>query len=169
MNSNVILIVAGEPNSIFLEILFKSLNKIKHKKYIVLIGCKKNIIKQAKHFSIDIKLNILKENKIINLEKKNNIINLIDVEYKNDKIFQKISSNSFKYIENCFNTAFKILKKNKNYNLINGPISKRYFLKNKYLGVTEYLAEKFNKKNKIAMLIYHRKLSVFLERLICQL
>ena len=70
MNSNVILIVAGEPNSIFLEILFKSLNKIKHKKYIVLIGCKKNIIKQAKHFSIDIKLNILKENKIINLEKK---------------------------------------------------------------------------------------------------
>ena len=42
MNSNVILIVAGEPNSIFLEILFKSLNKIKHKKYIVLIGCKKH-------------------------------------------------------------------------------------------------------------------------------
>ena len=44
MNSNVILIVAGEPNSIFLEILFKSLNKIKHKKYIVLIGCKKILL-----------------------------------------------------------------------------------------------------------------------------
>ena len=160
MDSNVVLIVAGEPNSIFLEIFFKSLNKIKHKKYIVLIGCKKNIIKQAKHFNRDIKLNILNGFKIENLKKKNNTINLIDVEYKNNKIFQKISSDSFEYIENCFNAAFKILKKNKNFNLINGPVSKKFFLKNRYLGITEYLAEKFNKRNKITMLIYHKTLSV---------
>ena len=40
MVKNVILIVAGEPNSIF-EILFKSLKNINQRKAIILIGCKR--------------------------------------------------------------------------------------------------------------------------------
>ena len=44
--------------------------------------------------------------------------------------------------------------------IINGPISKRHFLKNKFPGVTEYLANKINKNNKEVMLIYNKKLSV---------
>ena len=43
--------------------------------------------------------------------------------------------------------------------LINGPISKKYFLKKKYLGITEYIADKFRVK-KFAMLIYNKHLSV---------
>ena len=42
---------------------------------------------------------------------------------------------------------------------VNGPISKKTFLKNKYNGITEYLADKTNSK-KIAMVIYNKKLSV---------
>ena len=43
--------------------------------------------------------------------------------------------------------------------LITGPISKKYFLKKKHLGITEYISKKFNiKKN--AMLIYNKSLSV---------
>ena len=42
---------------------------------------------------------------------------------------------------------------------INGPISKKFFLKKKYPGVTEYIAEKNNIK-KFAMLIYNNELSV---------
>ena len=47
-----------------------------------------------------------------------------------------------KYIENSFEIAIKLLKKNKNLSLINGPINKKKFLKNKYFGITEYLGSK---------------------------
>jgi len=43
--------------------------------------------------------------------------------------------------------------------LINGPISKKTFLKGKYNGITEYLAKKTGAKNPV-MLIYNNKLSV---------
>ena len=43
--------------------------------------------------------------------------------------------------------------------VVTGPISKKYFLNKKYLGITEYLAEK-TKCNNFAMLIYNKKLSV---------
>ena len=44
--------------------------------------------------------------------------------------------------------------------LINGPISKKNFLKDRYLGITEYLADKTKRKKKVAMLIYNKNLSV---------
>ena len=44
--------------------------------------------------------------------------------------------------------------------MINGPISKKHFLKGKNLGITEYLAEKTKKNNNVIMLIYNKKLSV---------
>ena len=43
--------------------------------------------------------------------------------------------------------------------LINGPVDKKTFLNNKYLGVTEYLAKKTGSKNPV-MLIYNKKISV---------
>jgi 4-hydroxythreonine-4-phosphate dehydrogenase len=43
--------------------------------------------------------------------------------------------------------------------LINGPISKKTFLKKKFNGITEYLADKTNTKN-FAMIIYNKNLSV---------
>ena len=50
-------------------------------------------------------------------------------------------------------------KKNKDAILFNGPVNKKTFLKKKYLGVTEYLAENTNSKNPV-MLIYNDKISV---------
>jgi 4-hydroxythreonine-4-phosphate dehydrogenase len=43
--------------------------------------------------------------------------------------------------------------------LINGPVSKKTFLKKKFNGITEYLANKTNTK-KFAMIIYNKSLSV---------
>ncbi|MDB4065981.1 4-hydroxythreonine-4-phosphate dehydrogenase PdxA, partial [Candidatus Pelagibacter sp.] len=40
-----------------------------------------------------------------------------------------------------------------------GPVSKKHFLKNKYIGITEYLAFKTNSKN-VTMIIYNKSLSV---------
>ena len=54
----------------------------------------------------------------------------------------------------------KILKKKKAHSLINGPISKKYFLEKKYLGITEYLQKKSKTKNNPTMLIYNNKFSV---------
>ncbi|WP_435089266.1 4-hydroxythreonine-4-phosphate dehydrogenase PdxA [Candidatus Pelagibacter bacterium nBUS_29] len=63
------------------------------------------------------------------------------------------------YITTCFDIAIKLLKNNVSDKLINGPISKKTFLKKKYNGITEYLADKTN-TNKFAMIIYNKNLSV---------
>ena len=52
-----------------------------------------------------------------------------------------------------------LLKSKKFSGLINGPISKKHFLKGKYLGITEFLAKKTNSKN-FVMLIFNKKLAV---------
>ncbi len=154
-----ILIVNGEPNSIFLEILFKSIRSIKIKSPIILISSEKILTKQMK------KLNFKKKIKLINKEDfylqklDNNSINLINVDYNQKKAFEKISKKSNKFINKSFQIAFEIIKKRKISKLINGPISKKNFLGKKYLGVTEYISHKFSNKN-TCMLIYNKKLSV---------
>ena len=89
----------------------------------------------------------------------NKLINLIDVNYDQKKAFEKISKKSRKFIEKSFQIAFEIIKKKKIYKFINGPISKKYFLSKKYLGITEFISEKFSTKQN-CMLIYNRNLSV---------
>ena len=90
----------------------------------------------------------------------NKKINLINVEYKFKSCFEKISSKSNEYIKNSFELALKIIKRNKLSKFINGPISKKSFLKGKALGITEYLAKKTKNNNKVVMLIFNNKLSV---------
>jgi 4-hydroxy-L-threonine phosphate dehydrogenase PdxA len=51
------------------------------------------------------------------------------------------------------------MRRNNFSKFINGPVSKKSFLKGKTLGITEYLANK-TKKNKVAMLIFNKNLSV---------
>ena len=55
--------------------------------------------------------------------------------------------------------ALNLIKNNKNTVLINGPVSKKHFLKKKYLGVTEYISKKINSKKQV-MLIYNDKFAV---------
>ncbi len=158
MNYKPIIIVAGEPNSIFFELFFK-IKKKEIKSPIILIGSKKLLIKQGKILKKKITFNTTNLLKVI--RKKNNLkkINLIDVDFKQKKAFSKITSHSNKYISTCFDIAIKLLKNNISNKLINGPISKKTFLKNKFNGVTEYLANK-TKTKKFAMIIYNKNLSV---------
>jgi 4-hydroxy-L-threonine phosphate dehydrogenase PdxA len=95
------------------------------------------------------------------IKKKDNLkkINLIDIDFKQVSGFDKITYKSNHYISSCFDVAIKLLKNNVSNKLINGPISKKTFLKKKYNGITEYLAKKTNTK-KFAMIIYNSKLSV---------
>ena len=158
MNYKPIIIVAGEPNSVFFELFFNVVNK-KIKSPIILIASKKLIIKQAKILKKKINFNNINEFEVI--KKKNFLqkINLINVDFKQKPGFSKITSKSNSYISNCFDIAIKLLKNNVSNKLINGPISKKTFLKNKYNGITEYLADRTNTK-KFAMIIYNKNLSV---------
>tara|TARA_B110000438_G_scaffold214990_1_gene207286 strand:- start:236 stop:1198 length:963 start_codon:yes stop_codon:yes gene_type:complete len=159
MNFKPIIVVAGEPYSIFLEIFFKSFRVEKIEKPIILIVSKSLFLMQMKKLGFNIKINLININKIkINLLS-NKKINLIDINFKFKKPFDKISDESNSYINKCFETGLNIIKKIECAGLINGPISKKNFLKTKFLGITEYLAYK-TKKNKVAMLIYNKKLSV---------
>ena len=153
-----IIIVAGEPNSIFLEIFFKTQKK-KIKSPLILIASHKLLKLQMKKLNYKKKINLLNYKKLSNYKLTNKSINLIDVKYNVSKAFEKISKKSNSYIENSFKIAFDILKSGITNKFINGPISKKTFLKKKYLGITEYISEKFSIKNS-AMLIYNKNLSV---------
>ena len=158
MNYKPIIIVAGEPNSVFFELFFNVI-KEKIKSPIILIASKQLMFKQAKILKKKISFSITNELDVI--KNKNNLekINLIDVEFKQSTAFSKITSKSNHYITECFDIAIKLLKNNVSNKFINGPISKKTFLKKKYNGITEYLANKTNTK-KFAMIIYNKKLSV---------
>ena len=159
MNYKPILIVAGEPNSIFSEIFIKALKRIKINNPIILI-CSYNLIKrQMKKLKLKKKIKILDPSKIRKYNLNNKTINLINVNYNQKNVFQKISSKSNKYIKECFDVAFKIINKEKIVKFINGPISKKYFLKKNYLGITEYISDYFS-TTKTCMLIYNKRLSV---------
>ncbi len=156
---NSILIAHGEPNSIFSEIFFKSLKSKKSKNPIILISSKKIIEKQMRVLNFKFKIKKLDPNNLKLNKLNNKFINLINIDYDQKKPFQKISGKSNKFIKDCFEIAFKIIKKEKITKFINGPISKKHFLKKKYLGVTEYISEKFKIKN-TCMVIFNKKLSV---------
>ena len=160
MSIKPILVVSGEPNSVFLELFFKTRKLTTFKKPIILIGSKELLIKQMKYFNFDFKINLLDKKNIKPKRIDNKKINLIDVQYDFKKAFDKITNNSNSYIEESFNVALSLLK-TKNYaGLVNGPISKKNFLHGKFLGITEYLAHKTKIKNDVVMLIYNPKLSV---------
>ena len=159
MNYSPILIVSGEPNSVFLELFFKVLKKDKIKSPIILISSKKLLTLQMKKLEFKKKIKLLQISKLKSYKLDNKTINLIDVKYNPGKAFEKISKKSNIFIKNSFDLAFQIIKKNDIHKFINGPISKKQFLKNKFLGITEYISEKFQAKN-TCMLIYNETLSV---------
>lgn len=157
MNIKYILIVMGEPYSTFSEIIGKYFSKYKLKrKIIILIGNISLLEKQLN--KLNYKFNLYEIKNVD--EAKRNKINIININFKFNNIFSSISKKSSKYIENSFKKSLEIIRLKKNRCvLINGPISKKSFLQKKYLGITEYLSEKTNKKNEV-MLIYNQKLSV---------
>ena len=154
-----IIVVAGEPNSIFTEIFFKSLKYKKFKSPIILIASLNLIKLQMRKLNIKKKIRNINFLDIKNSNLDNKKINLIDINFSQKKPFDKISSRSNDYIKMCFDIALKILKKKFTDKFINGPISKKFFLEKKYLGITEYLANR-TKTKKFAMLIYNKNLSV---------
>ena len=151
MSHKPIIIVAGQPNSIFFEIFFKSIKFKKFKSPLILVASIKLLKSQMYKFKVKKKIKLIEFDKIDKSKINNKSINIINVNLKKKE--------SHKYIKNCFDIAFKILNSNVSNKLINGPINKSKFLNKKFLGITEYISYKFNQK-KTAMLIYNKEISV---------
>ncbi len=159
MNYKPIIIVAGEPNSIFFEIFFKALKTEKFKSPIILIASIDILKLQMKKLRFKKKIRLLTLSELKKSKFNNSSINLISIKYIQNKPFKKLSPKSNTYINKSFDLALKIINKKITNKFINGPVSKKFFLKNKFLGITEYLAHK-TKTKKYAMLIYNKNLSV---------
>ena len=156
-----IAIIAGEPNSISSEIIFKSwkLRKTYIHKPIIIIGSIYLLNLQKKKLKYHIKIKKIKSNfKIKDLNSAE--LPVFDIKYKQRKPFEKISNKSNKYILDCFKIAINLIEKKKILGLINCPVSKETLFKNKNQGVTEYLSKKSRISGNEVMLIYNKKLSV---------
>ena len=132
MKNKPIIIVSGEPYSIFSEIYYRVFKTNLYKKYkrpIILIGSKKIIEMQIKKMNFFCNIHLIKADQISNAKLSNRKINLINVELKFNNPFGKITSKSSKYIKECFDIAISIMKKKRGYALINGPISKNTFFR----------------------------------------
>ena len=141
-----IIIVGGEPNSVFLEIFFKSLKTNTYKSPIIIIISKKLLQEQMKKLDFYFKINDIDKELNDFSKLTNKKINLINIDYKFKNCFEKITNKSNDYINETFKIALNFIKQNNLSKFINGPVSKKYFLKGKTLGITEYLAKKTKKK-----------------------
>ena len=157
MNYKPIVILNGEPNSVFLEIFFKALKK-KYRSHIILISSIKLLKHYMKKFNFKKNINIIDINNLKKKKLKKNSINLINVDI-NLNTYKKISPRSNDFIKKSFDAGLKIIQNGFTNKLINGPISKKSFLNKKFPGITEYISSK-TKTKKFAMLIFNKKLSV---------
>ena len=155
-----IIIVAGDPNSINSEIIFKTWKSINTsiKKKIYLIGNFNLINKQFKKLKLKTSIVKIKQIQENAFSKKLKIID-IPLNFKNP--FKVSLQNSTKYIAECFNLAHKLSQNDEVKGLINCPIDKKLLNKSKIIGVTELLASKskVNKDSEV-MFIHNKKLSV---------
>ena len=156
-----IAIIAGEPNSISSEIIFKSwkLRKKHTYKPLIVIGSFHLLNLQRKKLKYRIKLRKVRDSFLISKHNRHELM-VYDVKYMQRLPFQKISNRSNKYIFNCFDIAINLLKNKRILGFINCPIAKEFLFKNKHQGITEFLSKKMGKHEKETMLIYNKKLSV---------
>jgi 4-hydroxythreonine-4-phosphate dehydrogenase len=159
MKNKPIIIIAGDPNSIFFEIFFKAYKKKRYNSSIILICCKKLFFDQSKFFRFKKKFEIIEPDQIQNKKNYYNHLNIININFtKNSPKYNK-SKTTIDYLNKCFKVAFQLNSMGVSNKIINGPINKKNFLKKNFFGITEYISGHFKKK-KTGMLIYNKKLSV---------
>ena len=146
MKAKPILIVAGDPDSIFFEIFFKSIKLKRYKSPLILICNIDKLKSEMKRFNFKKDLRVLNFTKLKKTKLDNKKINLVNIELKNTSNLNKNLKITQLYIKKSFDIAFKLIKNRYSYKLLNGPINKKNFLNSKYLGVTEYVASQFNQK-----------------------
>ncbi len=159
MNNKKIILVAGDPNSINSEIIFKSWKKINNnlKKKIYIIGNFDLITRQLKFFNSHV---ITKKVKNVNEKYKTNNLKIIDVDLNFKDPFKVSKSNASKYVLKSLGLAHNLAITNDVKGIINCAISKDLLVK-KNIGVTEFLSKKCKiLNNSEVMMIKNKRLAV---------
>jgi 4-hydroxythreonine-4-phosphate dehydrogenase len=154
-----ILIVAGDPNSINSEIIFKSWLKLNNsiKKKIYVIANYDLIQEQFSELNYSLRLKSVDN---LNIAGESNELKIINVGLKFNKVFSVKKKNASSYVLNCLDLAHKLALNDDVLGLINCAIDKSLFSK-KNIGVTEYLATKCGLNNKSeVMMIKNNQLAV---------
>ena len=115
MKNKPIIILNGEPNSIFLEIFFKSLKNKNYKSPIILVSSYELIKFYMKKLKFNKKINLIDFNNFNKKKLVRNSINLINVKFKLNKNWNKISKRSNKFIYQSFDLGLKLLNKVETY------------------------------------------------------
>ena len=155
-----IIIIAGDPNSINSEIIFKVWKKLSKstKKRIFLIANHNLIKAQAKRLKVKINL---KKIDSIDCSVISNYLKILDVPLRFKKPFRVQKKDSEKYVIKSLNLGHKLAQNNEVKGLINCAIDKSLLKLTKRVGVTEFFAKKCKVyDNSEVMLIYNKKLSV---------
>ena len=157
---NKIVIVAGDPNSINSEILYKTWNKLDEhtKKKIYIIGNFKLIYKQFK--TLKIKLPITEVNDL-DQKKISDNLKIINIPLNFKNAFKVSAKNSSKYLIKSLNLAHHFAMKKKINGFISCPTDKKLIKDSTNKGVTEFLAKKCKIYDDTeVMLIHNKKFSV---------
>ena len=155
-----IIIVAGDPNSINSEIIYKTwknLDKSTRKKIHLIANF--NLISQQFR-KLKFKIKLFKTN---DLSYKNNfnLLKIIDIPLKFRNPFNVSKKETAKYVAKSLGLAHRLSENKKIIGFINCPINKKLISKNGKIGITEYLASKCKiKDNSEVMLIHNKNLSV---------
>jgi 4-hydroxythreonine-4-phosphate dehydrogenase len=159
MKKNIV-IVAGDPNSVNSEIIYKTWKKLSllTKKRLYIIGNYALIVKQLKKINLKKKIIKLKE---ISLRNNTNELKILDIPLKFKNPFNVNVNNSSDYILQSLSLAHKLSIEKKVGGMINCPIDKRLLAKSKKIGVTEYLASKCGiRNNSEVMMLFNKELAV---------
>ena len=85
MDKEPIIIVGGEPNSVFLEIFFKSIKANTYKSPLIIVVSKKLLVDQMEKLGFNFKINMISENfkdfKVLINKKNINRINCINLPF----------------------------------------------------------------------------------------
>ena len=154
-----IIIVAGDPNSINSEIIYKSLKKINNnlKKKIFIISNFRLLKEQFKRLKYNLNLT-----KVKNLDEiiRGNSVKILDIKLKFNDPFNVSFKHSSNYVIESLELAHKYASEGQALGIINCAINKK-LLKKEKIGVTEFLASKSRiKNNSEVMLIYNNKFAV---------
>ena len=158
--NKIICIVAGDPNSINSELVFKSWKSlnINVRKKIILIGNFDLINKKKKKLKFNINLSKVKN---IDDIKGGNSLKILDLPLKFKNCFNVSNNEASKYVIHCLNFVHNLCKEKKLKAFINCPIDKNLIRKKGVYGVTEFLGRKnYSRKFSEVMFLYNKKLSV---------
>ena len=128
MKNKPILLVAGDPNSVFFELFFKALKKKKYKSPLILICNQKILINQMKFFNFKKKIKIFKVREVLKEKLNNKCLNIINIEFKKSNM-NKRNELIKNYLKESFEIAFKLIRNGLTNKLINGPINKAFLNK----------------------------------------